>query len=345
MNAVQTLSKWLLPSLLAAVCGWSQLATAQSLPPLKIPSLSFALIGDVPYSTRDETTLKEVLNEIGKDEDIAFIIHDGDIKGGQESCSDTLLKHRKSLLDAARQPLILIPGDNEWTDCHRASNGSFDPVERLNRLRELFFADDNSLGQQKMKLTRQSEMAKFRSYRENVRWEVQTDAGLIQFVGLNVPGSNNNYLHEGGRNGEFEDRREANRQWLARAASLAKQQKAVGLVIVIQANPEFENKWAKQAGRSILDGLVGGQHRDGYLEFKRQLLEVAKDFPGQILFVHGDTHLHKIDKPLKDEHGKVADNFTRLETYGYPFASSWVKVTIDGSHAKLFDLETSNSKR
>ena len=28
-------------------------------------------------------------------------------------------------------PFIYTPGDNEWTDCHRENNGSFDPIERL----------------------------------------------------------------------------------------------------------------------------------------------------------------------------------------------------------------------
>ena len=28
-------------------------------------------------------------------------------------------------------PLVYTPGDNEWTDCHRANNGAYNPLERL----------------------------------------------------------------------------------------------------------------------------------------------------------------------------------------------------------------------
>ena len=36
-------------------------------------------------------------------------------------------------------PLVYTPGDNEWTDCHRANNGKYDPLERLAALRAMFF--------------------------------------------------------------------------------------------------------------------------------------------------------------------------------------------------------------
>ena len=107
--------------------------------------------------------------------------------------------------------------------------------ERLLRLRELFYTDDNTLGQRAMTIMRQSDQAKFRSYRENTRWE--TDGVL--FVTLNVPGDNNNYKTAGGRNGEYEDRLEANRQWLARAFAVAHQRKMAGVVVMMHADPLF----------------------------------------------------------------------------------------------------------
>ena len=33
-------------------------------------------------------------------------------------------------------PLVYTPGDNEWTDCHRANNGAYDPLERLGVVRD-----------------------------------------------------------------------------------------------------------------------------------------------------------------------------------------------------------------
>jgi hypothetical protein len=58
-----------------------------------------------------------------------------------------------------------VPGDNEWTDCDRASNGSYNPNERLALVRKMFAATPNSLGQRTIGLQRQSP-----SYPENVRW-------------------------------------------------------------------------------------------------------------------------------------------------------------------------------
>ena len=33
--------------------------------------------------------------------------------------------------DRFADPLVYTPGDNEWTDCHRANNGGYNPLERL----------------------------------------------------------------------------------------------------------------------------------------------------------------------------------------------------------------------
>ncbi len=92
----------------------------------------------------------------------------------------------------------------------------------------------------------------FRSFRENVRLSL----GNILLVGLNVPGDNNHYRNEGGRNGEFEDRREANRQWLARAFSLAQQHGMSGIIIVAHGDPQFGNGWEKRGKPTLLDGFM-----------------------------------------------------------------------------------------
>jgi hypothetical protein len=47
-------------------------------------------------------------------------------------------RHRADF-DALEDPLVYTPGDNEWTDCHRANNGGYTPTERLDTLREVFF--------------------------------------------------------------------------------------------------------------------------------------------------------------------------------------------------------------
>lgn len=285
-------------------------------------AFAFAAIGDAPYGEQEAVIFKDLLQEIGHDTS-RFVLHAGDIKSGTESCADELLLERKQLLDQARQPLILVPGDNEWTDCHRISAGQYNPTERLQRLRDLFFADEYSLGQEKLRLVRQSEMAKFRSYRENVRWEYN---GIL-FIGLNLPGSNNNYQTAAGRNGEFDDRLIANRVWLQRAFAHARQRRMKGIVILVQANPDFEHTHHKNG-------------RDGYSEFRLLLAAQVSRFAGRVLLIHGDSHRFQVNQPLHNAQGKVLSNFTRVEVFGSPFINHWVRIKVDPARSALFEVET-----
>jgi hypothetical protein len=56
-----------------------------------------------------------------------------------------------------------------------------------------------------------------------------------------------------------------------------------------------------------------------------------------VLFVHGDTHFFKLDKPLFDP-THLLPNFTRLQTFGSP-SLHWVKVKVDPSNAAVFQIE------
>ena len=283
--------------------------------------VSFGLFGDTPYSHWERERLPELMAEIDS-ENLAFVVHDGDIKSGGSVCSDEVLRDILGVFQASKTPLVYVPGDNEWTDCHRKSNGGYDPLERLGKLRELFFVGETALGQRTMALTRQSRDPAFASYRENVRWE----AGGALFVGLNLPGSENNFhghTHGGGPVPEFVERSAANRAWLTQAFALARTRKLAGIMIVIQANPEFE---AFSAGRT----------RPGYREFLLQLRAETQAFAGRVVLVHGDTHWHRIDQPLLDAAGKeLVDNFTRVETFGSPFMG-WIKATVDAADPQVF---------
>ena len=86
-------------------------------------SFSFALLGDTPYSATERALLPQELDEIGES-GARFVIHIGDFKNGGSLCSDEVFADRKQLFDAAPLPVVYVPGDNDWTDCHRASNGS-----------------------------------------------------------------------------------------------------------------------------------------------------------------------------------------------------------------------------
>ena len=42
-------------------------------------------------------------------------------------CDDATFEDRLRRFQASAHPFVFIPGDNEWTDCHRENNGAYDP--------------------------------------------------------------------------------------------------------------------------------------------------------------------------------------------------------------------------
>ncbi|TAK83788.1 MAG: hypothetical protein EPO20_16495 [Betaproteobacteria bacterium] len=178
--------------------------------PLGAPGiLVFGAFGDTPYTDAEAERLDGVIDEMNR-EPLAFVVHVGDIGTAAKACTDAWLLERKAQFARIRHPLVLVPGDNEWTDCS-------DPTGRLAVWRKNFCYRRTVPA-----LTRQDG-----PYCEHVRWE----AGGWVFVALNVPGSNNNVL----RPGEYAPRMKAVMAWLDEAAALAEKRK--GLVVLMQADP------------------------------------------------------------------------------------------------------------
>jgi hypothetical protein len=322
MCPVVTFNFW--PVLMNQYAVSALIALALCALPVAAQPVSFGLIGDMPYSAWERKILPVLIEQMDQ-EGLAFVTHNGDIKGGATVCSDAVFEDILSVFQASNTPLIYVPGDNEWTDCHRRSNGRYDPQERLEKLRSLFFQGEHALGQRPLRLTRQSDDPAFAPYRENVRWE----AGGALFVGLNLPGSDNNYDGATPHRGpvpEFLQRSAANRAWLAQAFSEAREKKLAGLMVVMQADPQF-------------DEANAGRPTPGYRDFLTQLRQETQAFEGQVVLVHGDTHWHQINQPMLDPATRQAvKNFTRVETFGYPFFG-WIKGTVDVADPRVFRFE------
>ena len=316
------------PAALPAARPAASTAVPPATPPTRAaasaPLPAFALMGDMPYGAREIEPMRAIIAETGNDPDIAFIAFDGDLKSGGERCDDERILARRADFEASRHPFIYIPGDNEWTDCHRSNNGSYHPEERLARLREWFFPTDDSLGQRKMKLTRQGAVQpQFAAWRENVRWEFANTL----MIGINIPGSNNNWLEQGS-NHEFNARLQANTAWIETSFRTAREKNLAAVMLIMQANPDFEGTEAAGA-----KGRAGW--RDGFAEFKAQLVKEAKAFGKPVVLVHGDTHSYQLNQPVKDATGALVANITRLETPGSPFLG-WVRATVDANDPKVF---------
>ena len=282
---------------------------------------SFAIVGDAPYNALEEFLFAQELREIDR-EDLAFVVHVGDIKSGGSPCSDALFAKRLRQFQSVRHPFIYVPGDNEWTDCWHSGA---DPLERLAKLREMFYPDDNSLGERKLKLERQSADPRFAEYRENVRWSV----GSALFIGLNIPGSNNNFGRTPQMDGEYARRGRSNAAWLAQGFELAKKNGDAAVFIAIQADPFFERTSRRPANVS-----------DGYAQFKQELLAHTLAFGKPVILIHGDTHRYRVDHPLIDPATrKPIERFTRIESFGSPFVD-WIKVGVDPAAPKLLAIKT-----
>lgn len=303
-------------------------------------TFSFGLWGDMPYQKEgDDLKVPALLKSINQS-DIAFSIYDGDIKDGSSKCSDDIYTSALSMFGELKKPVVYVPGDNEWTDCHRLNNGSYDALERLSHLRKMMFPDTKSLGQRPMPLIHQGQPGE--KFVENTRFSHRS----IVFATLNMPGSNNNKIldtkdcsHKSGRtaeqceagNAEYLERDAANVSWLQDAFKAAKAQKARGLVLVFQADPGFDLPETEDVDESQASKF------SGYRNFMQNVIAQTEQFPGQVLLVHGDTHFFKIDKPLYSPK-KLLPNLTRLQTFGSPMIH-WVRVTVDATNANVFSIQ------
>jgi hypothetical protein len=308
---------------------------------------SIGLFGDMPYNTLGRAQYPALIADINAHH-VAFSVFDGDLKaGGDGSCVDGLYTTAMANFNTLEQPLVVVPGDNDWTDCWGrygpATLPYFDPLERLTFERLLFNATDQSLGQTTLTLTRESdEGGQYAPYSENVRWKL----GPVVYIGLNVQGSNDNYpymdtdLATSGApdRGDAERQRQrdeqaarkaANFHWLDEGFAFADRGGAKGVMIIWQADPNFNNE-QKQ---------TNPHEWDAYPPYVDKLRGLTEAFSGQVALVHGDSHYFKVDKPInRSSGGGVLDNFTRVETFGAR-NTHWVSARIDAGDPNLFVFE------
>ena len=303
---------------------------------------TIALFGDMPYNALGKQQYPALLDDVNRAH-VAFSVHDGDLKaGGDGPCSDSLYYTALDYFNSLDRPLIFTPGDNDWTDCwgrYGTATAPFsDPEERLNFERTLFFSTDRSLGRHTLKLTRQFDGG----YVENQRWSM----GPVVYLAVNVQGSNDNYAYSDTETGagvpvrsaaeiqrqrnEEIARKAANFRWLDEGFQYAERRHAKGVMIIWQANPNFNNE----------DHLTNPHDWDAYPDYVNKLRTLTEAFDGQVVLVHGDSHYFKMDKPINHATGGgVLGNFTRVETFGAR-NTHWVKARIDEKDPNVFSFES-----
>lgn len=319
-----------------------------------------ALWGDEFYA-KDASVkadnIAQTINSMNKHH-VKLTVFVGDTKNGSSECSDAAITTDiDEIFNSLKAPTLYSLGDNEWTDCHRANNGSYDPLERLGLLRSYFFSKDTTQGKHPIRLMRQGALGQ--AYSENSRF-VKSN---VEFVALHVPGSNNNLIatesqctKKTGRTGpgqriwdngpmgecaaataEYLARNAKNLEWMHEAFDEARNNHYAGVVIAIQADVyrpfELSDDGYQDNFLPSLDNTV-----NGFADFFHVLVEETHNYAGKVLLVHGDSHYFRVDKAMYDEDGSLTANFTRVEVFGSA-EHGWVEMTVDPRSENVFEFK------
>jgi hypothetical protein len=321
--------------------GRSEVTVDFEAPPWLSTSLApvdLAIIGDTPYGAAQIEDFPNLLSAIAADQRISTAVHLGDIKDGGSRCDDAYFAQIFAGFSTLTIPLVYTPGDNEWTDCHRANNGAYDPLERLDAVRKLFFPVPGlALAGGFKQVATQADDAGFEKFVENQLW---FEAG-VAFATVHVVGSNDSKVpwytddttgtkvdDPARRDAERNARNAATLAWLDRLFNVAAEQKAAGVTIMMQA-----------------DMFVGGTV-DAFDNITQRIATRAKAFGKPVLLLQGDSHVFIADKPLENgnaSHGVsiAVPNLTRIVVQGSTTKplTEWLRLHVDPATPAVFTWE------
>jgi hypothetical protein len=328
---------------------------------------AIGLWGDLPYSdVQAQTGVPNLIADMNGS-DLEFSVHDGDLKAGNgtpgsvtpTTCVDALYTQGLGYLDSLDRPAMFTPGDNDWTDCDRTSNGGFNDVERLTHERRVFFGTNHSLGRHTIRQEVQSSPNCLgwdygtsstvpAPCVENRRWTFKK----VTYATVNIQGTCNNRCSSGagdpaGDEAEYQARNPADLQWLQDTFYEANADGSVAVMIVGQADPGFDDSDATRAPtrnpRTLAEDDANAAH-DGFVSFLTKLRDLTIAFGKPVVYVHGDSHYFRVDKPLQDSSGRRVENFTRVETFGDNQQNGnndvqWVKALVDPNSRDVFSFQ------
>ena len=286
----------------------------------------FAVIGDVPYGDAQVAAFPGWIDQINATPDLSFTIHVGDIKNGSSKCTNEYFSMIRTQFDRFTMPLVYTPGYNEWTDCHRTNNGTYDPLERLAAIRSTFFTHPgHTLGADMTVATQASA-----GFPENVSFRRQG----IDIATLHVVGSNDGLLpwpelgHTSPTPEQVAEEKARMDSAVAQVRSAfadARQRHDRAVALFLQADmfdPTYAVTWADN---SAFQPLV------------RELVAQSKAFDGEVYLFNGDSHVYNSDQPLAagsrwlDFYGVQgsADNLTRITVDCSSNNKDFLEVTVN----------------
>ena len=310
---------------------------------------SIALTGDMPYDAKGVAEVPNVIADINANPKIKFTLFDGDTMSGKgDKCVDAAYPALKTgFFDKFTSPIFYSVGDNEWVDCDRAVKGSFDPMTRLALVRSNFFKSGNAyiqLGQGKLP---NSPVMHDANYPE---MQIFTYRGITVII-PHVPGSANNSAVAtpafktyndtavDGNDAEYKARDAANVAWINKGFDLAKANNSSGVIVVVQANMDWEG-YARDAASP------NNENTAAFANVKQALLTNTLKFKRPVLLQNGDEHWYQVDMPMNETAGKLiekdkgtlVENFTRVQTFGSGF-NHWVELVIDPRDPNLWSFK------
>jgi hypothetical protein len=319
--------------------------------------LTLAVYGDAPYGTTPTDTAEfdatpAFIQSVNDDPSVRLVLHVGDIHSGKQYCTQAYDRSVFDLWQSYKDPLVYTPGDNEWSDCHKKSEGgnvkdangnpvdyaNGDPVANLALVRSIFFPTPGvTLGGRKKQVLSQD------GYPENVMWE----QSKTLFVTLNIPGGSNDDADPWygapittAQQQERAARSAADLAWLDAAFAQAQADGAGAVVIATQAD--------------MWDTSDSPLHQTNYEPYVESIASHTQDFGKPVLLFNGDSHVYRSDNPLVESAPCVAEpssgapavtcsagddawgqhpyydvsNFHRVVVHGSTFPLEWLKLTI-----------------
>ena len=328
---------------------------------------TYAVYGDAPYGTTPTDTSETdatpaFIKAVNEDRKVSGVVHVGDIHSGSQYCTQAYDEQIAALWKGFADPLVYTPGDNEWSDCHKAKEGGgkYDPttgqvdyvkdangglvdyaggnpVDNLSLIRSIFFPRaGHTLGSGRLGVLSQAQVDNSAhptdgQYVENVLWR---RAGTV-FLSVNVPGGSNNDADpwygapsaSPQQTTEVANRTGADLRWLDRAFSVAHRTHANGVVVLTQAD-----MWD-------LDGAADNSHLAGYEPIVSSLASHTQAFGRPVLLLNGDSHVYRSDNPLQqgsacagDDGVCSYDDWASHPSYDVP---NFHRVVVHGSTVPL----------
>jgi Calcineurin-like phosphoesterase len=343
--------------------------------------LTLAVFGDSPYDPTGTTQFDatpDFIRSINNDSDVSVVLHVGDIHSGSQACTEVYDQAIYNFWTGFQKPLVYIPGDNEWMDCHKKkqSGGSYNaatdsvvfvkdssgnpvnfalgnPIKNLELIRSIFFAvPGHTLGAD-MEVLSQAQASKNDDKTEANEGhdEVNSDAKYVEnviwekadtlFVSVNIPGGSNN-----GADNWYGTPTMTNDQ----ANEITERTKAA-LNWIDQAFKQAEHEHSKavviqvQADMWDLDGNPPS-HIANYKPYIDSIAAHTKAFNKPVLLLNGDSHVYRSDNPLvqnapcSTETATCSNDAYSSQPHGYN-VPNFHRITVHGSSSPMEWLKLS----